>query len=64
MAQRLRAPSCLLEVLSSIPRNYIHGDSQPSGTGSGVLFWHAGIYAGRTLFIIKKIFKDKSNRER
>jgi hypothetical protein len=28
--------------------------SQPSVPGFGTLFWHAGIYAGRTLHMLKE----------
>jgi hypothetical protein len=38
MAQWLRAPIALPEVLSSVPSNHMV-DSQPSVMGSDALFW-------------------------
>jgi hypothetical protein len=49
MAQRLRA----LAAFSRGPKfnsQHPHGGSQPSVMRSGVLFWRAGKYAGRTLY--------------
>jgi hypothetical protein len=39
MAQRVRALTVLLKVLSSNPSNHIHGGSQPPVMRSGALFW-------------------------
>ena len=39
MAQWLRALTAFPEVLSSIPRNYIYGGSQPPIMRSDTLFW-------------------------
>ena len=39
----------LLFPRSWVQSHWLHGGSQPSVMGSGSLFWHAGIYAGRTL---------------
>lgn len=59
MAERLRAPAALLEVLSSIPSKR----GSQSIMGSGVFFWHVGIYADRTLYIINKSKKKKMKQE-
>ena len=52
MAQRLRAPTALPEVLSSILSQHPYGGSEPSVVRSDALFCHAGKRADRTLYII------------
>ncbi|EGW08172.1 hypothetical protein I79_011582 [Cricetulus griseus] len=54
MAQRLSALAALPEVLSSIPSNHIHGDSQPSIMRSGALFWPALVYMQTEHYIHNK----------
>jgi hypothetical protein len=39
MAQLLRALAALPEVMTSIPRNYMVTNSQPSVMGSNTFFW-------------------------
>ena len=46
MAQWLRALTALLEVLSSIPSNYL-GTHNHLYLGSDALFWLAGVHADR-----------------
>lgn len=47
MAQQLKALAALSEVLSSVLSTH-SGSSQPSITGPGALFWHAGTRADST----------------
>jgi hypothetical protein len=59
MSQRLRALPALFQILSfrgpEFNSQQPHGGSQQYIMRSGALFWHAGIYASRTLlYTIKK----------
>jgi hypothetical protein len=51
MAQQLRAPTALLEVISSIPSNHMVLTTYL--VSSDAFFWHYSVHEDRTLIYIK-----------